>query len=233
MRKRNVVALVAVAAEAYGALTYLGLTWGATRQERRRSLPGDDIVPDPMLQTDHAITIGVPPSDVWPWLVQMGWGRAGWYTYRWVDKLIFPKNGPSADAILPEHQHLAVGDRIPDGAPEAECFFTVEALVPNKQLVLLSHTHLPPRPRTACMDWTWTYALTAMSDGRTRLQTRTRLRMEPRWLALVYRALIGADFIMGRSHLLGIKRRAESPHAVAHESSRIAVQEGHAMSVGH
>ena len=57
---------------------------------------------------------------MWPWLVQMGWGRAGWYTARWVDRLLFPANGPSATQIIPELQSLDVGDFIPDGAPETK-----------------------------------------------------------------------------------------------------------------
>lgn len=57
-----------------------------------------------------AITIDAPPEDVWPWVVQMGWGRGGWYTARWVDRLLFPANEPSATTVLPELQDLEVGD---------------------------------------------------------------------------------------------------------------------------
>src|ERR1043166_4460708 len=110
MRKRSVVAIVAMGAEAYGAITYLGRMWGSTRDERERVLRSDELIPDPIFRTDHAITIDAQPAEVWPWLVQVGWGRAGWYTYRWVDKLLFPANGPSADVILPQYQSLAAGD---------------------------------------------------------------------------------------------------------------------------
>ena len=203
------LAYAAVAAEAYAAITYLGLTWGSTREERRKTLPGDDLIGDPMLCTNHAVTIDVPPREVWPWLIQMGWGRAGWYTYRWVDRLLFPDNGPSANGILDEHQHLAIGDRVPDGRPETDCYFTVEMLEQDALIVLRSRSHLPPRPRNAWMDWTWTYALTPTERGGTRLHMRSRLTLGPPWLAFLYKAAIGSDFIMGRSHLLGIKRRAE------------------------
>jgi len=122
---RGAIALAAlVGAEA--ALVHLGHTYGSTPEERALALPGDDIVPDAQVVTNHAITIDAQPSAVWPWLVQMGWGRAGWYTARWVDTLLFPNNGPSADAVMPEHQHLAVGDFVPDGPPEARCGFIVE-----------------------------------------------------------------------------------------------------------
>jgi hypothetical protein len=58
----------------------------------------------------------------------MGWGRAGWYTYRWVDRLLFPANGPSADQLRSQHQRLEIGDKVPDGPPEVDCWFTVEQL---------------------------------------------------------------------------------------------------------
>ena len=95
---------VAVAVAAEAALVHLGRTYGSTREERSRRLPGDEVVADPVVQTDHAITIDAPPSAVWPWLVQMGWGRGGWYTARWVDRVLFPANGPSADRVVPELQ---------------------------------------------------------------------------------------------------------------------------------
>ena len=105
------------AAGGYAALYRLGQTWGATDQERQQALAGDELLPDARAWTTHAITIMAPAPEVWPWLVQMGWGRAGWYTYRWVDRLLFPANGPSSARILPEHQRLGEGDRIPDGPP--------------------------------------------------------------------------------------------------------------------
>jgi hypothetical protein len=209
MRRRNVVAAFAVMLEAYGAFSYFGRTWGSTRAEREKALPPDELIPYPVFRTDHAITIDAPPHDVWPWLVQMGWGRAGWYTYRWVDKLLFPANGPSAERILRQYQSLAVGDVVPDGPPETRCQYVVEMLEPEALLVLRSHTHLPPKLRNAWMDWTWTYSLTPLPNDNTRLHVRVRGRVGPWWLALVYRAAIGADFVMGRSHLRGIKRRVE------------------------
>jgi hypothetical protein len=64
-------------------------------------LAGDEPLPEATALTTHAITIAAPPAAVWPWLAQMGWGRAGWYTYRWVDRLLFPANGPSANYLFP------------------------------------------------------------------------------------------------------------------------------------
>src|SRR5829696_8141190 len=106
MRRTPVLAAVV---GGYAGLQWLGRTYGATRAERRRSLPGDGLCADPQIVTTHAVTIDAPPEHVWPWLVQMGWGRGQWYTARWVDRLLFPDNGPSADVLVPEWQHLAVG----------------------------------------------------------------------------------------------------------------------------
>jgi len=81
-------------------LCYLGRMWGSTMEERRRRLPGDELIPDARIIGDHAIEIDTPVAAVWPWLVQVGWHRAGWYTYRWVDRLLFPDNLPSSDFIV-------------------------------------------------------------------------------------------------------------------------------------
>jgi hypothetical protein len=111
------LAVVAAAAVAEVALIRLGKTFGSTADELRAPLPGDDLVLDPAVQTDHAVTIDAPPSAVWPWLVQMGWGRGGWYTDRWVDRLLFPANSPSADRIEPVLQDIEIGTFIPDEEP--------------------------------------------------------------------------------------------------------------------
>jgi hypothetical protein len=95
------------------------LWWGATETEIAAALPGDNLIADPVMVTTHAVTIDAPPSAVWPWLVQMGPGRGGAYTYDWVENL-FGLNMHSADRIVPEWQHMAVGDAFPlskDGPP--------------------------------------------------------------------------------------------------------------------
>jgi hypothetical protein len=176
-------------------------------------MPGDDLVAGPKLQTTHATTIAAALSDVWPWLVQMGWGRAGWYTYRWVDRLLFPANGPSASTLLPQHQHLAVGDHVLDGAPETGCFFTVVQIEPAQLLVLHSDSHLfgsLAERDDVTMDWVWTWQLSRTGDDGTRVVQRNNLRLTPAWLYLAYRAtMVPSDFVMARSHLLGLRRRAE------------------------
>ena len=122
--------MFAAGALAEAVLIRLGQTFSSTSDERAMRLLGDDIVPNPQVVTNHAITIDAPPDCVWPWLVQMGWHRAGWYTARWVDKLLFPLNWPSANRIIPELQHIQIGDFIPDGAPETKTGLIVEQLEP-------------------------------------------------------------------------------------------------------
>jgi hypothetical protein len=201
-----------VALTGYAALQWLGHTFGATAEERHRDLPGDDLIRRPRAVTTHAITIDAPRASVWPWLVQMGWHRGGWYTARWVDRLLFPDNAPSAQHLLPELQRLAVGDTVPDGAPETGCEFVVARLDPERLLVLRSDHHLPASwtELGAWIDWSWAFVLGDAGAGRTRLVVRSRFRAGPWWVAAVYRlAIVPADFVMARQMLRGVAARAE------------------------
>jgi hypothetical protein len=202
-----------VAAGVYAGLQWLGRTFGATRAECRRLLPGDELCTRPHVVTNHAITIHVPPAEVWPWLVQMGWGRGQWYTARWVDAMLFPDNRPSADRVVAEWQHLDVGDLVLDGPPEKECAFVVRAIEAPRHLVLHSRQHLPPAWAErfgASIDWSWAFVLDEVDVDRTRLLIRSRLRVEPRWVRACYvGAGVPADFVMSRQMLLGVKARAE------------------------
>jgi len=197
----------------YLMLQWLGRNFGATRAERRRDLPGNEFTRDPVAVTTHAITINAPPERIWPWLVQMGWHRGAWYTAKWVDRLLFPANAPSAECLMPGFQHLKVGDRIPDGPPESKCEFTVAQLEANRHLTLHSEEHLPPGWRQrfgAWIDWTWTFVLDDLGNGKTRFIVRSRLRAGPWWVVAVYLlAIVPADFVMSRQMLRGVKARAE------------------------
>ncbi|MFP5450728.1 MAG: SRPBCC family protein [Thermoleophilia bacterium] len=194
------------------ALIRLGRTYGSTADERTTSLPGDRIVSEPKVVTDHAITIDAPPSAVWPWLVQMGWGRGGWYTARWVDRLLFPANGPSADRIIPELQDIEAGTFIPDGPPHTRCGLIVEEIEHEPALVLHSNSHLPLSWRAhATLDWSWAFVLAPLDEGhRTRFHFRSRWTTSPWWLTLAgWLAIVPADFVMSRDMLRGVKVRAE------------------------
>src|SRR5208282_4695705 len=103
------------------------LRWGATDDEVARPLPGDGDVSQPTFNATRAVTITARPEAIWPWLIQMGLGRAGWYSYDLLDNL----GRPSAERIMPEFQHLAVGDLIPV-SPDGKAGQWVKAFEPNR-----------------------------------------------------------------------------------------------------
>jgi hypothetical protein len=177
-------------------------------------LPSDELVPDASLVTNHAITIDVEAEALWPWLTQMGWHRGGWYTPRWVDRLLFPGNWPSAESLDPGLvRDLQPGDTIPDGAP-GSAWFVVRRADPPYLLVLHSTTHLPPGWQErygARLSWSWTFRLLPVHDQQTRLLVRSRGRAHPAWLDVAYRAFVTpADGVMATGMLHGLKRRAEA-----------------------
>ena len=213
-RGRVLLSLLTLAAITEATLIDLGRSYGATAAERVAPLPGDKIITRPKVITTHAITIDVPPESVWPWLTQMGWHRAGWYTARWVDRLLFPANWPSADQLIPELQGVRIGSFIPDGPPETKCGFIVEDLDPGRTLVLRSTSHLPESWRMrygAALDWSWSFNLTPLDDGRrTRFSFRSRWITTPWWFTLFgWLIVVPADFVMSRDMLRGIKERGE------------------------
>jgi hypothetical protein len=151
---------------------------------------------------------------VWPWLTQMGWHLGGYYTPGWVDRMLFPHNWSSLDRLDPALvRDLVAGDVIPDGEPGTAWYVVTDA-EPPYTLVLRSTTHLPRAWRErvgATIDWTWTFRLTAVPGGHTRLHLRVRGCTAPWWLTATYHAvLVPADFVMAVGMLRGIKRRAES-----------------------
>jgi len=175
----------------------------ATPGERARTLPGDGLIPQSIGSVNHAITIRRPPHDVWPWLVQMGSGRAGWYAYDLID------NGGqrSADRILPEFQNIKVGSVFP-ALPGVTDVFTVVQYEPEHSLVLSWHS---PGGRYLT---TWAFILERLQSSSTRLIVRGRVAPGyhpfglPQWIALVLAR--PAHFMMERKQLLSIARRAES-----------------------
>ncbi len=103
--------------------------------------------------TNHAITIDGARRTSGRGSCSSGWHRGGWYTYRWVDRLLFPANDPVRHRYPARFQDLQVGDRIHDGPPQSGCFFVVEALERPHRIVLRSRTHLPPFPNDRWLDW--------------------------------------------------------------------------------
>jgi hypothetical protein len=181
------------------------LTYGATPEEVDRDMPGDDLLSGPALTSTRAITIDAPPSAVWPWLVQMGSGRGGAYTYDWIENL-FGLDMHSADAILPEFQHLAVGDVLPMG-PNGPGM-RVEICEADSTLAF----------RSADGRWVWIFAIYPQWGG-TRLVSRNRISAPDDSVArrIVNRVVMEpGSLIMERKMLIGIRDRAESTAPVLH-----------------
>ncbi len=182
------------------------MRWGATMDEVRGPMPGDEVVRRAQFNATRAVTIDAPPERVWPWIVQLGYGRAGFYTYDLIDNA----SQPSAVRILEEYQDLAVGDLMPmfKEMNDLAIAYTVAAFETNEWMVWVHRPHPTERP-----DSTWTWRLTPLRGGRTRLVTR--MKQDYRWetprLAIFNFVLMEmGDFAMERRMLLGIKRRAES-----------------------
>ena len=119
-RRKHPVAAILFVAFALAGLYWFPMRrwfgrWGATPTDRTRVMTGDGAVVDPTDSATLAITVDARPEHIWPWLVQMGYRRGGLYSYDWLDRLFGYLDRPSADAILPQFQQLAVGDKIPIG----------------------------------------------------------------------------------------------------------------------
>jgi preprotein translocase subunit YajC len=187
-----VVAVVLIAGAYMKVVRPWHQRWGATDQETTQPMPGDDLVPGADATT-RAISIDVEPSEVWPWLVQLGYGKAGWYSYDWIDN----DGRPSASTIIPEFQQLEIGDQIlmiPGMGP------SVVAIEENRSLV------------SAAEDGTssWCLGLYPTGEGGTRLVSRWRAKWKitPASALFILLSDPGA-FIMEQKMLRGIKGRAE------------------------
>ncbi len=175
------------------------LRWGATPAEAVRAFPGDATVARPHTVSTRAVTIDASPAQVWPWLVQLGAGRGGLYSYDWLDNLFGYTSGASAETILPAYQDLAVGDVIPLGRGPS---WPVTVVAPERALVFE-----PVEGQVS-----WCFALDTDDGESTRLVSRVRVASGWRpatWLLAP--ALDVPWLLMERKMLLGIKRRAESP----------------------
>jgi hypothetical protein len=189
------------------------LRWGSHDDEIEQVYPGDELISEPKLNATHAVTIHASTSQVWPWLVQIGQGRGGFYSYDWIENLM-GLDIHNTSRILPEHQSLQVGDQIPLAANNFG--IPVAILEPEKALVLHGDTRLDPSaiPTMNPGDFlgvTWAWYLTPIDANTTRLVERWRSdwNASPQnWLYMrVF--LEPSAFVMERKMLLGIKQRAE------------------------
>lgn len=202
-----------------GAFAWLTLrtraiNWGATPEDITRPLPGDGLIPDSPRNSTMVITIRARASEIWPWIAQMGRGRAGWYAY---DLLLDNAGEPSAEEIHPEWQDVKAGDLLPSSE---RSWFEVVAAEPDRHLVLrgtfdwLLKTSYPSENGLPALgsDMTWAFVLQERSDGTTRLLTRVRGQGKPGWLFRAIGPFITdpGHVLMQRRQLHGIKRRAEA-----------------------
>ena len=184
--------------------------WGATASELSRVMAGDSLLEELTYSGTMAITINAPPEKVWPWLVQIGYQRGGLYSYDWLDRLFGFLDRPSAIRILPEFQHLAVGDRIPMGQGPS---WPVAVVEPPQALVL-------DMRNTGGLDWVWQFGLYAVDGNRTRFVTRSQVGTRTVLARLMTYAIEPAGFIMTRRMLLGIRERAEALQASRPDTHR-------------
>lgn len=174
--------------------------WGATDEEVKRPMPGDEEVPEPMCASTRAVTIESKPEDIWPWIVQIGTGKAGWYSYEWIERAM-GLDVTNADRVIPEFQNLKVGDQVPL-APDFG--IPVKVIEANRLLLLVGHDP------TNIGDTSLAFALYPIDEQRTRLISRHRARWPKNLTGYITLAVIDpGSFIMMRKMLLGIKQRAE------------------------
>jgi hypothetical protein len=191
----KILALVGLVALIVGAYLFIirptQLNWGATEGEIQQAMPGDDLVDSPTFLSTRAITIDGTPQEIWPWLIQMGYGRAGYYGYDLIENIASPRGMQSAEGIIPELQDFKVGDDLPISAIST---FYIQAIEPNRFLVWDDED-----------GGTFTWGLYPLDDNHTRLVMR--FRFTHRWLDWLF--VDWADHVAVKKALQGLKGRVE------------------------
>src|ERR1700680_577068 len=175
------------------------LRWGATGQESGEPLPGDDLIADPDLTATRAITIRAPAGRIWPWIVQLGQGRGGFYSYDFLENLA-GCDIHSADRIVPEWQDVGVGDEV-RLAPQVG--LPIAAVERGRSLVL--HGGVPMGDSAPPYDFTWGFVLISEPDESTRMLVRERYGYTRRWAWLLVEPVAGVSFVMSRRMLRGVR----------------------------
>lgn len=187
--------------------------WGATDDEVGDPLPGDGFTAEPAAQVTRAITIGALPQDVWPWIVQLGADRGGFYSYDSLENL-FGLDIHSTDEIVPDWQHRAVGDLV-HGDRRGSAGWYVMEVEPGEALVMKMANLETGRPidrnePPAYWEFTWAFVLRDQGDGTTRLLVRERVAFGRRLSAFLLSPFGAVSFVMTRKMMRGIKARAEA-----------------------
>ena len=200
-----VAAVTAVAAT--WAVRRASLRWGASDDELRMPLPGDEFLPAPDLQATRAITINAPPSQVWPWVAQLGQNRGGFYTYDWMENLV-GCDIHSSNVIVPELRIRAVGDEVNLAPPVA---LKVVAFEEGRHFVLRGAVAADGTDAGAPYDFTWAFVLIEGAPGTTRLVVRERYAYLAGWAGALVEPVEMVSFLMSQRMLRGIRERAERP----------------------
>ena len=193
-RGRTAAVFLAALAALYPLMRRPILTWGATTEEARSRLPGDDLLEEADGVSTRAITINAPVAAVWPWVAQMGPSpRGGAYTYDWIENLL-GLDMHSVDRLLPEFQHPEVGDTI--------------ALGPNRMRIERVEPERVLAWRSEDGNWVWTFVLGDRA-GRTRLISRNRFRLPSLAARIGMLPMEPGSLVMERRMLREIKRLSE------------------------
>jgi hypothetical protein len=186
---------------AFVRATYL--RWGATAEETNLFLAGDDLMRRSDVTSTRAITIDAAPPNVWPWIAQLGQGRGGFYSYDALENLV-GCDIHSANRIVPEWQHVEVGDEV---KLHPQVALTVAAVEARRALVWRGGVPIGRQP--APYDCTWAFVLLDGPGGTTRLVVRERYQYARWWAALIVEPTQVVSFLMSQRMLRGIKERAE------------------------
>ncbi len=219
-RRRGSAVLTAAAAATAswllsGQLAGWQRRWLATPAEQQLQLPGDDAVRHPATQITRAITVHSPAEQVWPWLLQLGADRGGFYSYDWLEDL-FGLQIHSADRIVEAWQQLQVGDLVYATRKRTGGWYVVE-LIPGQVLTLQVADLRRQRPlrREDPPGWefSWTFAVRPDGHDRSRLLVRERVAFADWRMRTAMRPVGLVSFVMTRRMMLGIRDRAE--HSVS------------------
>ena len=179
------------------------LRWGATDEELKVGLPGDELVGAADLTATRAVTVRAGADLVWPWIAQLGQGRGGFYSYDFLENLV-GCDIHSAERVVADWQSVEVGDAV---HLHPEVTLIVAVVEPGRGLVLRGGVPIGRTPPP--YDFTWAFVLRDQADGSTRLVVRERYGYSRRWAWLLVEPIELISFVMSRRMLRGIAARAE------------------------
>lgn len=205
---KAILGLGAIGATYAFAIRPWHLRWGATDEELAMPLPGDDVKYHAGVSVNHAITIDAPPESVWKWLVQIGQGRGGFFSYDWLEN-IFDLGIHNVYEVRPELQQLKVGDFVRSaregwlgGRFDDKAGWFVVDLEPNSHLVL----------RDEIEYGSWAFVLRPISPNKTRFIVRCRGDRPVSLMRWMFHLSLfePAHFLMERKMMLTLKNLAET-----------------------